>query len=309
MENDNRPVITAIVATRNRPQSIIETLYSLARQQGLGGRIYEINIIDNSTDNITSENIEAFREENEEVLKKNRIILRVIKETRAGLSYARNTGVQEASAPIIAFTDDDMIVDNYWLSAIAETFDDKDVIGVFGYTKGATEDYYISTKTETSVCDYRDTSTLWEMGHGNNMAFRREALIDIGLFDAELGAGSRYQAAEDTDLFYRMLQKGWLLRYQPAARATHYGHLHEEDTVKKIEQYDTGAAAFAAKYVAKGDFRPLKLALKRLRSRWEIIRPYIPFSPIAMLKDQHLILFGFHQQVATFVRRFVENYR
>ncbi|GAB4297343.1 MAG: hypothetical protein Kow0090_12590 [Myxococcota bacterium] len=309
MNEEYEPAASVVVATYARPRAVIDTIHSLIRQQGLSDKFFEIIIVDNNADKTTFDRVSEYLSEHKEEISQFNTIVRLVQERRRGLSFARNTGIRAARAPIIAFTDDDIIVENYWLSAILDTFQESEVQGVFGFTRSATDDYLLCTKTDSKVCDYRNTSSLWEMGHGNNMAFRRAALLEAGLFDETLGAGSRYKAAEDTDLFYRMLKRRFLLRYQPAARATHYGHLHDEDPVKKLQQYDIGAAAFAAKYLVKGDAEPLKLALKRLQPRWDIIRPYLPFAVVSLIKDQRHTLLGFEQQLLAFAKRFISDYR
>ena len=51
-----------------------------------------------------------------------------------GLGYARNTGVRNSKGEIIAFTDDDCIVDRLWLKELVSCFEDPDVAGVAGAT-------------------------------------------------------------------------------------------------------------------------------------------------------------------------------
>ena len=51
-----------------------------------------------------------------------------------GLGYARNTGVRNAQGEIIAFTDDDCLVDPAWLREIIAGFKNPDVAGVAGAT-------------------------------------------------------------------------------------------------------------------------------------------------------------------------------
>ena len=46
--------------------------------------------------------------------------VRYVLEPRPGLDWARNRAIAEARSEIIAFTDDDVIVDRNWVSAIAE---------------------------------------------------------------------------------------------------------------------------------------------------------------------------------------------
>ncbi len=48
--------------------------------------------------------------------------VRYVREPRPGLSCARNRGLEEAAADIVAFTDDDVIVDRWWLDGIWRGF-------------------------------------------------------------------------------------------------------------------------------------------------------------------------------------------
>ena len=48
--------------------------------------------------------------------------VRYAPEARRGLSYARNAGLELAEGEIVAFTDDDVVVDGGWLRAIAHAF-------------------------------------------------------------------------------------------------------------------------------------------------------------------------------------------
>jgi glycosyltransferase involved in cell wall biosynthesis len=51
-----------------------------------------------------------------------------------GLDYARNTGWQVARGEIVAYSDDDAVVDPYWLTALAANYDDPKVECVTGIT-------------------------------------------------------------------------------------------------------------------------------------------------------------------------------
>lgn len=51
-----------------------------------------------------------------------------------GLGYARNAGVKNATGDIVAFTDDDCIIDRLWLKELAAAFEDPLVGGVAGAT-------------------------------------------------------------------------------------------------------------------------------------------------------------------------------
>lgn len=63
---------------------------------------------------------------------------------------------------------------------------------------------------------------------GNGVAFRREVLADVGLFDDDF-----FLYYEDTDLSWRVRAKGWAVRYEPSAvlRHHHSASSGEESTV------------------------------------------------------------------------------
>ncbi len=48
--------------------------------------------------------------------------VRVVRETRPGISAARNAGPTAADGEVVAFTDDDVHVDDSWLDALGRRF-------------------------------------------------------------------------------------------------------------------------------------------------------------------------------------------
>ena len=92
----DRPLISVIVCTRNRPESIIVTLRSLL---AMHYRPFEIVLVDNApSSNATKDAVLAAHGDDPRV--------RYIREPRPGLSCARNRGLMEASADTVAFTDE-----------------------------------------------------------------------------------------------------------------------------------------------------------------------------------------------------------
>ncbi|MBO6511182.1 MAG: glycosyltransferase family 2 protein, partial [Roseibium sp.] len=55
--------------------------------------------------------------------------VRYVREDRPGLARAHNTGLLYARGDILAFTDDDVVVDRHWVEAIEETFDAAGKVG------------------------------------------------------------------------------------------------------------------------------------------------------------------------------------
>ena len=115
------PSVTVVVATRERTGLLAACLDSLAR---LDYPDYEVVIVDN--DPVTDDTAKLIRDRAEPGI-------RYARENRRGLAAAHNCGLQLAEGTIVAFTDDDVIVDRHWLTEVAEGFTaDTDVACVTG---------------------------------------------------------------------------------------------------------------------------------------------------------------------------------
>ena len=108
----NRPLVSVVVCTRDRPQSLTNTLRDLA---ALKYSPFEVVVIDNAPGSDATRNImlNEFADDPR---------FRYVHEPRPGLSCARNRGILEASGDIVAFTDDDVRVDPWWLDGIIRGF-------------------------------------------------------------------------------------------------------------------------------------------------------------------------------------------
>jgi hypothetical protein len=106
---ENCELISVIVCTYNGGTTLRACLESL---QKLRHPNHEVLVIDDgSTDDIASI-VKPFAE------------VRYLRQEHAGLSVARNRGMREARGSILAYTDDDCIVDEDWLTHIAAGFND-----------------------------------------------------------------------------------------------------------------------------------------------------------------------------------------
>src|ERR687893_1737725 len=101
------PVVSVVVPTRGRAAYLEVTLDSLLAQRG--GTTAELIVVDDGDDDATSDVVAA------------RPGVRYVSHGRPrGLNVARNTGVRESSASLIAFVDDDVLAPPGWLEAIVE---------------------------------------------------------------------------------------------------------------------------------------------------------------------------------------------
>ena len=114
--------ISVIIATRNRADALEQiSLPSLAKQDF---KDFEVIIWDASDDDKSKIVVENFIQSHPG------IIVRYFKAPRVGLASQRNDAVKVARGDIIFYIDDDSEVSSDGLSALNETFKDKDVCGV-----------------------------------------------------------------------------------------------------------------------------------------------------------------------------------
>jgi GT2 family glycosyltransferase len=206
--------------------------------------------------------------------------VQLIEEPVAGISNARNAALRHARGELIAFTDDDVIVDPLWLRALAAGFSRRaDVDVVTGLVP--------SVELRTPTQAYFDDRVTWSRnlqarlyatseppadmplfpfavgvyGTGANFAARRDALVALGGFDTAFGAGTPTGGGEDIDIFFRILQAGRALAAEPAAIVW---HRHRSDLAALRTQsrgYGVGLGAWLAKISSEP--RTLRAALRR----------------------------------------------
>ena len=265
----DEPFISVVVCTRERPSELVRCLTAL--QRAVYPR-FEVVVVDNAatTDDTATLVLAAMAEDPR---------VRLVTEPRPGLSRARNAGAAAAHGEIIAFTDDDVRVDEWWLEGLARGFARGRKVGcVTGLVAAADlttpaqrhfdRRVFWSASCESRLVDmdlHRPSSPLFpyaagQLGTGASMAFRRSALDAMGPFDEALGAGSPARGGEDLDAFVRVLRAGWAVAYEPAAVAWH-AHRHDADGLRdQLYGYGVGLTAYLAKH------------LSNPRRAWEVAR-------------------------------------
>lgn len=217
--------ISLVIATYNRAEQLMTTLVSVAAQS-LAPEAWECVVVDNNSTDATRERVAAFGACHPE------LHIRYIFEREQGLSAARNAGIAASQGDIIAFVDDDERIVPDFLGAYVDLFDLLPEAMAAGgciiaeYPTGRPR--WMSCFTEQPIANpmnYGATVRVFPKGKipgGGNMAFRREALVRVGIFDTSLGrTGKSLIGGEESDLFERMAAVGIRPYYVPRAVMYH----------------------------------------------------------------------------------------
>ncbi|MEN3279117.1 MAG: hypothetical protein V7607_257 [Solirubrobacteraceae bacterium] len=157
---------------------------------------------------------------------------KLLRTERRGNSEARNVGLRAASADVVAFVDDDAAVENGWLAALIEPFEESNqVLGAGGAVLprwGADRRWLPDELLWVVGCTYRghreDPGAL-RNPIGCNMAFRRQAIVAAGCFAADFGKrGNALVICDETEVSLRLMRYhgAGRIRYIPAARVHHF---------------------------------------------------------------------------------------
>ena len=219
---DNLPKISVIVCSYNGAKTLNKCFEELSN---LNYPNYEIIFIDDgSTDDSLSlaskYNIRSFSIKN------------------AGLSYARNLGLKEASGEIIAYIDDDAFPDPDWLYYVALDFIHTDFAAIGGPNICPEDANLISecvNNAPGSPTHVLHSDRIAEHIPGCNMAFRRAELEKIGGFDTQFRV-----AGDDVDVCWKMQDNGGKIGFSPSAVVWH----QRRETIRDYwkQQYGYGKA-------------------------------------------------------------------
>jgi len=221
--------------------------------------------------------------------------VRYLREDVPGLAIAHNRALKEVDAPIVVFTDDDVIVSPNWLKDIVANFQQDSQIGC---VTGMILPYEIETPPQLWIeqfggfgkgykriifdmkanrpDDFLFPYSAGRFGSGANMAFRTSVLKAIGGFDPALGAGTLAKGGDDLAVFFDVIAQGYRLVYEP--RAILY-HKHRRDYAGLAQQaygYGVGLSAFLMKTIIDKPSRLFELFFKIPAGLKHMLNPYSP---------------------------------
>jgi GT2 family glycosyltransferase len=203
-ESDVLPV-SLVICTRDREQLLEETIASMLAADVVP---QEIVVVDQSNPRSAAPDRLQGRRGTE---------IRVVRSTSRGLGRARNEGVAAARHDVVVFVDDDMFAHPRWLAQLVGALRDSPPRTVVtGAVAAAPAESWRGFTPSTQ--DHAPGAVFAgrldrDVLAGGHMAIERSALEEVGGFDPRLGAGAPYPAADDNDLGFRLLERGYRIAY------------------------------------------------------------------------------------------------
>src|ERR1041385_8101321 len=217
IEHDDLPDLSVVICTYNRPELLRLALTTLLRQSP-ANITYEVVVVDNNSTPETRAGVEEIAQSDSRV--------RYVRETRQGNAYARNTGVAEARAPIVAFLDDDVTVRDHWIEIIPRTFKETNADFIGGKVLPRWEQpppswLGVANWAPIAALDYGDAPVPLTADNPlclltANIAFKKELFAQHGEFSAAVQrTGDSIGSLEDHEFLMRLMRAGVAGLYVP----------------------------------------------------------------------------------------------
>jgi GT2 family glycosyltransferase len=219
------PKVSVIVCAYNADRTMDSCLASLKE---LHYPNYEVIVVNDGSTDQTLEIAQRYD------------YIHLINQENKGLSVARNVGLAAATGEIIAYTDSDCVAEPDWLNYLVATFLSSDLKAVGGPNFPPPEDSLIPSCVAVSPGGPTHVLLNDEVAEhipGCNMAFRREALEEIGGFDPLFRT-----AGDDVDVCWRLQDKGYTIGFSPAAVVWHFRRNTIKDYLKQQRGYGKAEA-------------------------------------------------------------------
>lgn len=201
------PRISVVVCTRNGSRTLQGCLESL---RALHYPDYEVLVIDDGSTDGTPKIARAFD------------FVRYHRQEPAGLSAARNRGMELATGTVIAYTDDDCIAHPDWLLHLSHAFTNEEVLAAGGPNippppRNRVERVVAAAPGAPAHVLLTDSDA--EHLPGCNLAIRKDALMRIDGFTEDFTT-----AGDDVDICWRLREHGGRgsLRFVPGAMVWHH---------------------------------------------------------------------------------------
>ncbi|MFV0432628.1 MAG: mycofactocin biosynthesis glycosyltransferase MftF [Leucobacter sp.] len=219
----------------------------------------------------------------------------VVNQTNSGPGGARNAGFRATEAPFVAFIDADTIASQGWIARLRPLFDDP-LVGALGPRVRP------AVLGDSSIELYEETRSELDMGpdpsrvvYGVPVGWLPSASVIVrrsSVTDPPFEPGMR--VGEDVDLFWRMHEAGWTVRYAPDVVNHHEVRTSLRDFSSRRGMYGGSAAPLEQRHPGRLiPARPSASGLAivaSLSSRRRVVRLLAPAIFLYELARQRRIL-------------------
>ncbi len=205
------PVASVVICTYNRLRMLQEAVESCLRDASARGAAFEVVVADNSPSGHARQFAAGLAAAGHAV--------RWVHASPPNISVARNAGLHEAAAPLVAFMDDDLVLEPGWLDHLLDTLDGSGADVAVGpvrprFAEGGPPAWDPAGSRFTRVLPLASGTPLVVSGAGRQRGFsistasslwrRATCFTDPAPFDPAFGASG----GEDLDLFLRLERRG-----------------------------------------------------------------------------------------------------
>ena len=274
------PIVSVVIPVYNGSATIGDTLRSLQAQSGAPA--FEVIVVDNGSTDATREVVSRFD-------------VTLLDEVTRGPAAARNRGLRDARADIVAHCDADTVLTRRWLSELVEPLRDPGVAVVAGQT--------LAYRPATGAERYAAASGIWDAARAVvrepfpfapslNMAVRRADALEAGGWDESLMTG------EDVEFSHRLLllAPGRRIAYAPGALLFHRNRASDEALRRQAESYGRGIAQLYLRHARVLPWTPrLSLTLaSRLAVRLAAVPTLAALARVRLVSAQRAEFARYH---------------
>ncbi|MBI3243379.1 MAG: glycosyltransferase [Chloroflexi bacterium] len=277
------PSVSVIIPVYNGAETIAACLESLLQQEYPAGA-YDVIVVENGSTDNTSRIVEKYP-------------VRLFHSEKRGPASARNFGLAQSQADIIAFTDADCIADPNWLAELVKPYAEAEIGGVGGSIlahvhPAQTLVEKFSEEHSPLVNFISGAGEFLPHLYTANASYRRPLLEAVGGFNACLITG------EDVDLAWRLqLQNRVRLGFASQAIIYHQHRSTKAGLARQYRQYGFGEILLDTLYGKHSGYpRTRGFQLRRILSQMAALPRY---AISVLLRQTRLMLKQINRYEAT----------
>jgi glycosyltransferase involved in cell wall biosynthesis len=220
--------ITVAICTYDKPGFLRQALASLEAQRVSTGCRWQVLVVDNNSMPATEPVVSEFMERGEISG------LRLVSETRQGLSHARRRAILESDTELVAFVDDDCVLDPDWVERAVTFLTSRPGAGAVGGRVSLSwheppPPVVAMHATSYARQDHGDAPLQAPAGGlsclvGAGLVVRRQAVMDSGWlerFHLSDRTGHGTSSGGDSELVLRIQHAGFQVWYTPELHLRH----------------------------------------------------------------------------------------